>query len=87
MLFVISFSTCYRVCKRTAWILIRLHMHMQAGLDPCWSQTQYVGFVMILSYILLFLTQHEQIYQAKLHPICFSTYFQRVAFLMVMSHI
>jgi hypothetical protein len=25
MLFAISFSTCYRVCKRTAWILIRLH--------------------------------------------------------------
>jgi hypothetical protein len=24
MLFAISFSTCYRVCKRTAWILIRL---------------------------------------------------------------
>jgi hypothetical protein len=24
MLFAISFFTCYRVCKRTAWILIRL---------------------------------------------------------------
>jgi hypothetical protein len=24
MLFAISFSTCYRVCQRTAWILIRL---------------------------------------------------------------
>jgi hypothetical protein len=24
MLFAISFSTCYRDCKRTAWILIRL---------------------------------------------------------------
>jgi hypothetical protein len=35
--FAISFSTCYRVCKRTAWILIRL--------DTCWSQTHYVGFV------------------------------------------
>jgi hypothetical protein len=27
--------------KLTAWILIR-----QAGLDPYWSQTHYVGFVM-----------------------------------------
>jgi hypothetical protein len=36
--FAISFSTCYRVCKRTAWILIRLR--------GCWSQTRYVGFVM-----------------------------------------
>jgi hypothetical protein len=24
MLFAISFLTCYRICKRTAWILIRL---------------------------------------------------------------
>jgi hypothetical protein len=44
MLFAISVSTCYRVCKRTAWILIRLR-EAQAGLDPCWSQTHYVGFV------------------------------------------
>jgi hypothetical protein len=32
-----SFSTCNRVGKRTAWILIRLRR--------CWSQTHYVGFV------------------------------------------
>jgi hypothetical protein len=38
MLFAITFSTCNRVCKRTPWILIRLH--------GCWSQTHYVGFVM-----------------------------------------
>jgi hypothetical protein len=40
ILFAISFSTCNRVCKRTAWILIR-----QLG-GACWSQTHYVGFVM-----------------------------------------
>jgi hypothetical protein len=40
-----SFSTCYRVCKRTAWILIRLRGCAGCGLDPCWSQTHYVGFV------------------------------------------
>jgi hypothetical protein len=44
-LFAISFSTCYRVCKRTARILIRLR-GCAAGLDPCWSQMHYVGFVM-----------------------------------------
>jgi hypothetical protein len=44
MLFAISFCTCNRVGKRTAWILIRL-CDAQAGLDPCWSQTHYVGFV------------------------------------------
>jgi hypothetical protein len=27
MLFAISFSTCYRICKRTAWILIRLRRY------------------------------------------------------------
>jgi hypothetical protein len=31
MLSAISFSTCYRVCKRTAWILIRLR-----GCALCW---------------------------------------------------
>jgi hypothetical protein len=27
MLFAISFTTCHRVCKRTAWILIRLRSY------------------------------------------------------------
>jgi hypothetical protein len=49
MMFAISFSTCNRVCKRTAWILIRLRG------CACWSGSMlvanalrtcmYVGFV------------------------------------------
>jgi hypothetical protein len=53
MLFAVSFSTCNRVGKRTSWILIRLRGSAMSGLDPCWSQTQYVGFVVTrLNYYL-----------------------------------
>jgi hypothetical protein len=41
ILFTISFSTCNRVGK--PWSDCA---DAQAGLDPCWSQTHYVGFVM-----------------------------------------
>jgi hypothetical protein len=39
---VTTIPTCYRVCKRTAWILIIL----RGCMHPCWSKTHYVGFVM-----------------------------------------
>jgi hypothetical protein len=58
MLFAISFPTCNRVCKRTA-------MDAQAGLDPCWSQTHYVGFVVtqFKCFISLFCNQsHNKIW-------------------------
>jgi hypothetical protein len=44
MLFAISYSICNRVCKRGSW---SDWVDAQAGLDPCWLQTYYVGFVMM----------------------------------------
>jgi hypothetical protein len=63
MLFNISFSTWYRVCKRTAWILIRLR-GCAGWSDPCWSQTHNVGFfVMRLNYFCLW--QYWKEFSAK----------------------
>jgi hypothetical protein len=45
MLFATSFSTCYRVCKWTAYGFWSGCAEALAGLDPCWSQWHYVGFV------------------------------------------
>jgi hypothetical protein len=60
MLFAISFSTCYRVCKRTARIVIRLRRC--AG----WSQTHYVGFVIArLKYF--YLLKSKTLYSIYLH--------------------
>jgi hypothetical protein len=45
MLFAISFSTCYGLVseQHESWSDC---LDAQAGLDPCWSQIHYVGFVM-----------------------------------------
>jgi hypothetical protein len=45
MLFTINFSTCYRVCKQTAWILIRLS-GWAGWSGSMLSQTHYVDLVM-----------------------------------------
>jgi hypothetical protein len=48
MLFAISFSTCNRVGKRIVYGSWSDCATAQAGLDPCWSQTHYVGFVVTM---------------------------------------
>jgi hypothetical protein len=74
MLFGISFSTCNRVGKQTAWILIRLRRCagcVQAGLDPCWSQMHYVGFVMTrLNFYNVFSENEEHIMMITVYPYC-----------------
>jgi hypothetical protein len=41
---------------RPAWFQtsLRIRTDAQAGLDPCWSQTHYVGFVMaqLISFLI-----------------------------------
>jgi hypothetical protein len=39
--------------------------HAQAGLDPCWSQTHYVGFVLTRLIFICLGRQTKQIMVAK----------------------
>jgi hypothetical protein len=61
MLFAISFSTCYTVCKRTAWILIRLRA------CACWSGSMLVAntlcwFCLDAAYIVFYLDPNVTIW-------------------------
>jgi hypothetical protein len=49
MLIAIGFSTCYRVCKQTAWILIRLRklIWIHAGRKPTMLVFSWHGSIIV----------------------------------------
>jgi hypothetical protein len=70
MLFAISFSTCYRVVseQHEYWSDCA---DAQAGLDQCWSQTHYIGFVM---------TRHNYNLRMYIHVVFLLSRFGRSAY-------